>query len=367
MKKKSIILQGYLTDANFGDMLVAHLFYQKCKSLPFKSVDFLQYKNYGIGEYCRNIIGYKNRKSFLSCLKSDAYVMISGGSLWDYKPNNDAKRRYNRFILTPLLFEHMKKPVYICGVGGGFVDTDWLRKRIVKMLNKAKKIMFRDKETAKVYKGYGVTNEITITADVVLVLTPDMLSEFEDKANLELRANGRKKILLHLPDGDFANNKFADIVIPGVVEFLKKHREYFVVLSNDNIKEKSDIQLDAEKRVIAQLNDASIDYYEYQYHNPFQLCSLINEMNTIVSSKLHVGVVGTALSKSVLSFPVHREKTDNFYKEIGYYERCKNMRNLTQDIILSQLEKYHDTPIIISKEIRDMAEKNLTILDEIAK
>lgn len=96
------------------------------------------------------------------------------------------------------------------------------------------------------------------------------------------------------------------------------------------------------------------------------MCSLINEMDCIVTEKLHVGVVGCALNKCVVTFPCHREKTDNFYRSIGESERCVNVRILDIDKVKSQLEKFHNRPVYISEDLRMRAEMNLSVLDDIA-
>lgn len=126
------MLQGYLHDANFGDNLFTLLFYKKCLELDFKSVDFVQWKRasyrpFGIGDFCRKELGYTSKKNFLSSLLADAFVLISGGSLWDDASIiGGAKIRYLRFILPAKLYQLMHKPVYVLGVGGGPVDTPWL-------------------------------------------------------------------------------------------------------------------------------------------------------------------------------------------------------------------------------------------------
>lgn len=362
-----VILQGYLCDANFGDMLVAGFFYDRCKKAGFRSTDFFQYKNLGIGALAREQVGYKAVKSVFSCFCADAFVLISGGCFWnDGKNPMDAKTRYNRYIRPALIFQLLRKPVYVLGVGGGPVDTLWLREKMVKMLNKAKVVTFRDEETRKIFADYGVKDEAIVTADTALCITKPMLDEFEDKKGLESLAKGRKKLLLHIPDGGTAISQVSDKVIPAIIKFLKSNNDYFLVISNDNIR-KIDAREKAEiKRLFSAFDTESIEYYKYTYHNCWQMCSFLSEMDTIVTAKLHVGVVGCALGKCVISFPVHREKTDNFYHRIGEERRCVNMRKLDVAVAYNQIVEFHDKPVHVSEEIRLKAESNLSVLDTIA-
>lgn len=365
---KTIMLTGYLQVPNFGDVLFAHLFYRKCKALGFEAVDFYQYKNIGIGEHCRKELGYYTEKSFLNCLKANAFVIISGGSLWDDGTSKEnAKVRFLRFILPARLYQLMGKPVYVLGVGGGPVETPWLRRQIIAMLNKAAVIQFRDAATKTVYESYGVKNKMTVTADTALVITQDMLEPLKEKDVLDSFAKGRKKILLHLPDGTGAVRWLSERVVPGLIRFLAEHPEYAPVLSNDNIRKLGETEQAATAGILQQLKEAGIKYYYYSYHDSWQLCSLINEMDCIVTAKLHVGVVGCVLGKCVVSFPVHREKTQNFYAMIHESDRCVHMNNTTPESAYAQICAFHNKPVTISEEMATQAQKNLDVLEQIRK
>ena len=360
---RKVMLQGYICNANFGDNLHASLFYDRCLKLGFEKVDFFQYKNYGIGDFCRKQIGYSTRLSLLSCFKSDAFVLISGGFLWnDEKNSKDAKIRYRRYILPALIFMFLGKPVYLLGVGGGPVDTLWLRKKFVKLINKAKVVTFRDEATKKQFEDYGVKNRMTVTADTILIINKNMLNPLKEATELYSFANGRKKLLLHIPDSKKSAGKLIDKILPALIRFLEEHKEFALVLTKDNIEPKENTN---EKKIHEILKKSNINFYDYKYNDCWQLCSLINEMDCVISLKLHVGVVACALDKSVIAFPVHREKTDNFYKMIDQSERCLNIKNLNVEKAYEQINKFHNIKVHISDELRQKAELNLLVLDDI--
>ena len=361
-----VMLHGFVQGNNFGDVLFAHLFYRKCRKIGFDQIDFWQSKKYGIGSFCRKELGYDSIKSPISCLKSDVFILISGGYLWnECTKSRDARWRYHKYVLPALIYQLLGKPVYILGVGGGPVDTPWLKDKMVKMLNKARLIYFRDEYTKQVFDGYGVHGSI-VTADTALVLKPEMLDAFAEKRKMDIVAKGKKRILLHVPDGLESIIYLNNMVLPGIVEFLSEHKEYLLVLSKDNnwnVGNKAEAE---EERLRVTLEEQNIVFYDYQYHDTWQMCSLINEMDLVVSLKLHVGVVGCALGKSVVAFPIHREKVDNFYYMIGESDRCVNIRKLTNDKVKKQLIKYCDKPVHISDELRLKAEQNLSVLGNIA-
>ena len=360
-----IMLQGYLSDANFGDALIASLFYQECKDAGFEEIDFFQFKNYGIGSFVRKQLGYTAEKSFFSCISADAFCLIPCGSFWNNGSKNDAKNRFRRFLLPALIYLFRRKPVYILGVGGGSVEVPWLRRLMVRVLNRAKLVYFRDESTYDVFQEYGVNNKVTVTADTALVIKPEMLMQFEEKKKLDTIASGRKKLLLHIPDGGFAVGVVADIILLGLIPFLDRHKDYLLVYSHDNMRSLDSGEISAIQKIRKSLSDSGIEVYEYRYHDCWQMCSLIGEMDCIVTAKLHVGAVGCALGKSVVSFPVHREKTDNFYRMIGESERCVNVRSLDSNIVYGQLEKFYNKPVRISEEMRIKASINLSIIKDI--
>ncbi len=256
-----IMLQGYLNSSNFGDMLFAHMFYQKCKELGFQKIDIFQYsKKHGISSFCRKELGYTEKKNLFSCL------------------------------------------------------------------------------------------------------TADMLPAFEEKRELDTISDGRKKLLLHvhIPRDTEFRSRYMDMILPSVIDFLKVHKEYLLVLAQDSVFHVPEIE-----EIYKKLDDSGTEYYKYQYHDCLQMASLINETDCIVTVKLHTGVVGCALGKSVIAFPAHRDKVDNFYTEIGDPERCCNLKRLTREIADRQLKEFYDKPVVISDELREKAVLNLEVLCEI--
>lgn len=363
-----VLLQGFLHIANFGDVLSAILFYEGCKKAGFDEVDFVQAKKVGICDDCREQIGYFNKKNIFACLKADAFVIISGGSFWNSKKNRrDAIVRYLRFIFPALIFQFKRKPVYILGVGGGPVDTVWLRKKMVRVLNKAKVVTFRDKATKDVFESYGVKNQMTVTADTILSIKKEILPVFEKKEQLEKAANGKKKILLHIPAGPAANKELNEKILNPLIKFLREHDDYFLVLANDDNRVLGEEEISEIEKVHSALRSQNIDFYDYKYNDCWQMCSFINMMDCVVTLKLHVGVVACALEKSVIAFPVHREKTENFYNMISESERCINVKNLDADKAYDLLCRFYEKQVHISQDLKIKAENNLLALNDIIK
>lgn len=361
----NVLLQGFLAGSNFGDILIAHLFYSHCRALPFCNVDFLQFRNYGIGDFCRKELGYAARKSFWSCLRYDAFILISGGYLWDHHTFMSPRERFLRFFFLPMVYQWMGKPVFVLGAGGGEVCTPWLRRAMVRILNKSRVVYLRDDATRVIFTHYGVGQHVKVTADTALAITSDKLPTFEKKTELDARAGKRKKLFFHVFEANGENRLINKNVVPALKDFLKSHKEYMLIMGADNTLAYHPKIQGVIGTMRQQFIQEGVDVFDYSYHDCWQLCALLNEVDCIVTSKLHVGVVGAALGKSVVAFPVHPEKTDHFYKMIGQSERCCNMSKLTVSRAKEMIERFHNIPVVIPESLRKKAKKNLSAIDSL--
>lgn len=102
------------------------------------------------------------------------------------------------------------------------------------------------------------------------------------------RINGRKKLLLHVHPSDFEGfGCLSEMVLPAVIDFLKGHKDYLLVLSQDN--EFDGDSIPEIRNIYHTLDESGTEYYRYNYHDCMQMAALINEMDCIVTMKLHVG------------------------------------------------------------------------------
>lgn len=268
---------------------------------------------------------------------------------------NGVKLRFKRFFVPLLLFTILRKPVYILGCGGGPLYSWGMRKMARFIWNRARRITVRDVETRDYFQSIGVTREIEVTSDTAQVLMPQQLPLFEKSVDLDNYLNGRKVLLFvaHFPKkGDVQER----VILPAIREFLQNHPEYALVVTTDKAE-----MVDQTREFLYDKGD----YFFYPYHESYQLASFINCANVVITLGLHMGIVGASLGKSVIAFPHNYNKTHRYYKQIDESERCIALVNVTQTIVLRQLEKFHSVPIVLSSRIRELAKNNLDIIDDI--
>ena len=356
-----VIIHGATYSTNFGDVLFAYLFFNKLNEIKDVSAEFLEMPKYGIQKFCADSVGYRSNSSFFRQLNADALIMMSGGYFGENVSSfKNSLKRYLQYVLPARLFQIFRKPVYIIGVGGGPLISSFLRKSCVRMLNRSKYISVRDEETKNYFVEYGVTKPIIVTTDTAQVINSDLLRHFPDNDNNSLVVEGRKYIFFHVVDKEKVDARISEVIVPAVNEFLANHKDYDIIVGNDEIISAYRIrELETYKKIMEGRKKI------VKYENIFMLCKLLDVMDFVITPKLHVGIVSAALGKSVVSFPIHREKTERYYRQIGEAERSIHMQKVTTDIAYNLIERYYDKPIQLNKEIRNLANYNLSVLEDV--
>lgn len=356
---KKVVIHGATNTSNFGDILFAHLFYKKCLTLPDVQVDFLQNGKYGIGDFLRKELSYDRSISNSDFLKSDVLVFMSGGYFGEHESTFIRNLRwYVRYFLPTVRFQKKGKPIFILGVGGGPITSRFLRKIMVSLMEDAVCVTVRDEETRDYFKNYGVKREILVTTDTAQLYTPNMLPPLEGF----LLNSQKKHLFLHLNLIREFDNLVATKIVPPVIRFLEEHEDYDLVIGCDSVSNIDRIKDSMTYKALGLKEDI---VQIYLYKDSLQFAALLNQMNVIITTKLHVGIVGAALGKSVVSFPFHKEKTQRYYRQIGEAGRSIHITQITPELVEEQIRTYYDKPIALSPHIYELAEMNLSLLEKI--
>lgn len=347
-----IAIHGFLQGSNFGDIIYAYQFYKELKKLGHK-VYLLDTPGYNVSDFCKNTLNCAESKNLLWCLNNvDAVILISGGSLGE-KNNSDkeATIRYEHFIFPMRLFQLHKIPTYVIGVGGGPLSKELTYNNTIELLNESKLNIFRDLETYNYFKD-AVKQKIDYTTDTILALDEELPKfEFEDEYNKKFE--NKKKLLFHI---NSFKNKNLNKIINSLNTFLNEHKDYEIIVTLDNL-----MNSDVDKSVLNKL----IKYTYYNYHDVWQLCSLIKYCDTIVTTKLHVGVIGCLYNKSVISFATHPYKTVRFYRQINEEKRTILLSKSDESDLTILLNTYHNKNVKIDDSLIKLSKSNLDILKTI--
>lgn len=358
--KKKIALHGSNFVDNFGDSLFVVCFYNW-----LKEANIIEDKNIILpfaNQRVRDLVEVSNTKGILGLLKSDKVVFIGGGYLGE-RPHK--KLSWNiRLIIKHLsigLFATLfKKPFIFIGVGAGPLTNSISRKIVVYLCNKSEKTIVRDEESQKHLLNYGVKEEkIKTTADSILLFNGNNVdTSWDEKYKRELvnsQSSDTIYIGVHLQASSNKKEKIK-LIIDDLAKYCNGLSNYKVVVFNDTYKRTPDHKL--LSMLSQKFSEEKIINIEYA--NPDQLIALINNLDIVITTKLHCGIVANCLGKYTLSISVH-DKTIRLYKQLELQERNVSINEYKQGKLEKMLLNYDKSQTYndnVPLSIRERAAEN---------
>lgn len=346
-----VLVVGATYIDNFGDMLFAKLITEKLNKYDLEKRFFL------MSDYCKNFVGEENIDSFDS-KNADALVYMPGGYLGDRSDTSlyTTYLWFKRYFPIGLHYAKKKKPILILAVDAGPCKY-WFMRKIIKFVCKnSEKIIVRNDESKKfLVDRIKIHNkEIVVTSDYAQTIIDRDIKEYS--AIEEWKASNKSRILLHINECEEARK----IIIPALKQFYSENSDkYQIVVASDQHYPNDGETFNEIKKF------AGDDAYYYQYgEDPIELCSVIKSCDCVITYKLHVGIVASAYSKSVIPIPQHYKKVQKYYNQIGYGERVLPLKDATITKVYDRISKYVDKCIVLSEEIYDKARQNDFYLDE---
>lgn len=315
---KKVYLHGSYFGNNFGDVLLVDLFAKRIKSfgyevcLPYAS-DFYYSDIQGVfpntegGDYI-------------------AGVFCGGGYLGEPAHNKLfwSVRNFWRHGRALRLFSKKSLPYGVFAAGFGPITYEPFFSTAKKIIESASTVCVRDPESKDFLIQYGVNKDIAVTSDAVLSLSEsDIPPGSIEYAQRFLQGACQKPcrfIGIHITD-KFSDKKVFSQICSAIEVMAAEYSDAFFVLLCDGVSRrgrKLKQQVDAE--TVAQYLPVGRFVFA-PYSNHWNMVALLNCLNVVVTSKLHVGIVSSVLGKNVLSFPYH-SKTRRFYSQINAGERC---------------------------------------------
>ncbi len=339
---KNLILHGSFHVDNFGDILLMQLYQRWIKEIRSDVNVIIPTLPDELSRY--NL--YQNEDVHLSVCHGA--ILCGGGYFgepdsgiwkWGFK---FVDRHY--FKVRELIKYDI--PYLINGVGFGPITNRITRMCAYRILNEAESISVRDNESLEFIKAYYGENidEIEVTADSVISIA---------HSRVNLNDQDFAKVGLHL-SGNIKENSYNNL-LNSIIEYFKLNNEYQILFIRDRVDAKDQIET-------YQYLKEKLDIDQIDYINPNKLIDNISTIGNIITSKLHVGILGACKNSSVISFPKHN-KTIRFYNQIGEADRCIYGNEINYNLIKSKLDKYLNKPIVIDENIINSALHNKTMIE----
>lgn len=358
MKSRKILIHGSINTTNFGDVLFAEFFYKYIKDNQLGEPHFLSTPHLGVSDYVRQYLSYNEIFSLKDIRNSSLVVFMSGGYFGDAKKSlRGSLTRFAKYISIYLLAKRYSVPLVVCGVGGGPLYHWFNRHSFTSVLEYAKRITVRDDQTKEYFETKKLESKILTTTDSALIITPETYTSLDPIITEELNNSVKvsKKLYIHVPHNLHIIEGYKKELIPAVNLFVESNPEYGIVFITDELHGIPKDMVDMVQ---------TCNKYIYKYTTPDQLCAFLSYADVVITVKLHIGIVSSALGKSVISFPLHVHKTWRFYAQIKESGRTVPFANMNKDVVFNQLEKYHNVPISISSELREKAAMNFEVIKD---
>jgi len=361
LRMKNIALHGAYHGDNFGDSLFVILFVDWLKELNgnYNKNIYLPFA----GDRIRKLVNVSDKRGLKCLFLADLFVFVGGGYLGE--PTGNIKMWSCRLIIKHLSIAFvayiLKKPYIFIGVGAGPLSYKLARRLTVFICNKSKKVIIRDKESYDYLIEYGVfSNKLIITADSILSFSKKNVKPTYVNIIKQIikKQNNGKYIGVHLPS---INEKYMDkllLLIQDLEIFCKILPGCKIIVFNDHFKKKYDYRDHQVFLLLKQIFIENIMYFDYE--NPDMLIALISELDIVITSKLHCGIVANCFNKYTVSIAVH-EKTKRLYNQLGIESRHTSISSYKKGDLHILLEEYNsdeNSYFSVSQRIREKAMEN---------
>lgn len=352
----NILIHGAVNNSNFGDCLYAQIYNEYIKSIhPEGNVFFWENRLFGAGEHLKTLSNIATTKDLD---KIDALVYMPGGYFGEGPTKFRRFKQYVRYFRLGNRMIAKNKTILVSAIGGERVESRWLLNKIAHILKHASLITTRNERTAEFFQPYTST-EIVPLFDVILHVRNMPLPALPAQTQETLdacAAKGKKKIFFHIQSKDETNVEIETKILPALNRYLAENDAH-VFVGTDYLSRR-----DVHELKVYQGLQGSKSVYDYS--SPLELCAMLKQCDLIVTTKLHVGVVSSALGKSVVSVALVPTKTRAFYEDIGCGDRCFALTDVTPDTVYEQIVKFADQPIEIPTELVEKSARNLDLLKD---
>ena len=354
-----VVLHGAYHTDNYGDMLLMLLYRRWLEDaapnvevrMPFVTQATASRLPPGPRRGVRGLIG--------------ARAFVFGGGGYFGEPPRDAARWSYRLVLRHLVpglaAAKAGAEVLMCGVGAGPLRHPLARVLIARLLRDATLVTVRDEASRTTFVDLGTApDKVSVTADAALTLRPDHLpGPALERARAALSpVAGYATLGVHVSRASAGAPHHAR-VLDDVVRFARERPDLRIVALTDQTGAVG--QAEAQDELHARVPGHVL---RYRYTDPWELSALLAELDLVITTKLHVGIVAVALGTAVLAYPAHT-KTPRFYEQIGAPEVCRPLETLQAGDIEGDLRRrfgHASSVISVPKTVRAAAAANRDLL-----
>lgn len=300
-----IAIHGCYHNRNFGDLLILDLVSEAIEQFSGRPA-LCPWINESELQNVRPLAG-----KGLRSVPSAALAVLGGGGYLTDDESKGSTKRLLRYLVPALIWRGCGIPYAIIGVGAGPQLSRLGASMVRSICGGAAVLAVRDQESKDILIRSGVnSSRIEVTADWALSLTRDQLPELA-KARARALVSAQPNSInlgLHLSMQEGSTQKIKRI-ISETGKALAGRDDVKVLFIFDH--------LETNKKIIAEAADECLRNYIIIDKQPHWVtAAIIAELDAVITTKLHVGIVAFALDVPAFSIASH-EKTQRFYRQIN--------------------------------------------------
>lgn len=340
---KVIAIHGSYFGRNFGDTLIVSIVKNWVKEASPDALINLPFVN--STQEAQEICG--DDKFIVDPALNNCRALVFGPGGYFGEPNGSFIRKqywylrnYRRHLGWNGLLQKQSIPYAIVGVGVGPVSNILMRRRIIQLFKGASYVAVRDEMSRDFLVSWGVpADKVSVTRDVAL--TTKRTKPRREKCE-------KLKVGIHFSGSELTTVGKMDEFMSFVYSLC---RDYDVCLVEDEPGQATTL---VKGSIFARLSADGLTLPVIKYKNPDTLLGDLQDLDAIITSKLHVGILGYSFGIPVLAIPKH-QKTQRFYSQIKRSEFCLSYDQVNSKSLRSVFELCISSPIVANELEADAA------------
>ncbi len=305
-------LHGAYEVENFGDILLARIFADWAREAGWEpiAVDAPEYV-------------YRDLNLSTDVTEAPkAVLLVGGGYLGEPKRSLAGRWKWGFKLIERHLsvIEDARSkglPYAVIGAGFGPISNLIARWKAKSLMENAAAVVLRDPESANWAKEYGVKcDAISADAAVTLANTPLNAVAQAEAARFKALAGSRKLVAVQFDRPPVGADEWA-MVFDELEKRLKGLDCLVVGISDQHGTAVADLHKQAAELFLARFPNSRFEPYD----GLDSMLGRLSAADLIITTKLHIGIVGSAYGRAVLSLPTH-QKTVRFYRQLERTEVC---------------------------------------------